>query len=164
MTKFEFADAGNREVYAEWHRPLLDRLFGETANLHDDLYEMTHLHRREHNGGQDNGLCTAWPSPPYRAPVWSIVAEKSGAKRFLEVGTALGYTAVLMAEAGGSESRVDTIELDASHADLAEGLLDKRGLGDTVRVLRGDEASILATLSEPYDVVFVDGGKSDVVS
>ena len=62
---------------------------------------MTHLHRRDHNGGGDEGPATAWPSPPYRALVWSIVAERIGANRFLEMGAALGYTAALMAEAGG---------------------------------------------------------------
>ena len=121
---FEFADEFNREVYAEWHQPLLERLFGHMIDLHYDLYELTHSHRRDHNGDVDHGLCTAWPSPPYRAPVWRLIVEKIGAKRFLEVGTAIGYTAVLMADAGGPESRLDTIEIDPSHVDLGPGVLD----------------------------------------
>ena len=161
---FEFVDESNREVYAEWHRPLLDSLFGDSIDLHDDLYELTHAHRRAHNGGIDDGPCTAWPSPPYRAPAWRIIAQAIGAKRFLEVGTAIGYTAALMAEAGGPGSRVDTIEVDPDHADLAEAELDKRGLLDRVRILRGDATSVLDTLSEPYDAVFADGGQDDLSS
>ena len=93
---FQFVSEFDREVYANWHQPLLERLFGNSVDLRYDLYEHTHYHRRQHNGGADNGLCEAWPSPPYFAPAWRILAEKVGAKRFLEAGTAIGYTAVLM--------------------------------------------------------------------
>ncbi len=147
---FDFVDSSNRQIYAQWHVPLLQRLFGDTVDLHIDLYERTHFHRREHNAGEDDGPCTAWPSPPYRAPVWQILAERIGAKRFLEVGTGLGYTAALMAEAGGPESHVDTIEIDPVHADLAEAELGKRGLSPRVRILRGDARDTLQTLDEPY--------------
>ena len=160
----EFVDEDNREIYATWHQPLIEALFGDVVDLHYDLYELTHLHRREHNGGADDGPCTAWPSPPYRAPVWTLVADKTGARRFLEVGTAMGYTAALMADAGGPNSRVDTIEFDHDHADMAEAELRRRGLLDRVRVLRGDSAEILPTLTEPYDVVFGDGGKREEVA
>ena len=157
---FEFVDEDNRTIYAEWHRPLLEALFGDEIPLHDDLYNLTHSHRREHNGGGDDGRCTAWPSPPYRAPVWWIIAEAIGAGRFLEVGTGIGYSAALMADAGGVGCEVDTIEIDPAHADLAEEELGRRGLLGRVRVLRGDVASILPTLNRPYDVVFNDGGQS----
>ena len=153
---FQFASEFDRIVYAEWHQPLLEELFGHEIDLHHDLYERTHFHRREHNGGADNGLCGAWPSPPYLAPVWRLIAKKIRAKRFLEVGTAIGYTAVLMAEAGGLGSLVDTIEIDPRHADRAERELVEGGLSDRVRVLRGDARSILPTLTRPYDVVYAD--------
>ena len=159
---FDFVDSSNRQIYAQWHVPLLQRLFGDTVDFHLDLYERTHFHRREHNAGEDDGTCTAWPSPPYRAPVWQIVAERIGAKRFLEVGTGLGYTAALMADAGGPKSYVDTIEIDPVHADLAEAELGKRGLSHRVRILRGDAKDILQTLDEPYDAVFSDGGQNDI--
>lgn len=152
----------NEEVYAAWHRPLLEDMFGHEIDLHYDLYEQTHSHRREHNGRQDQGPCFAWPSPPYRAPIWRIVADIVGAKRFLEVGTALGYSAALMADAGGPDCQMDTIESDPLHADIAEAELSRRGLGDRVNVIRGDESDVLASLTGPYDVVFLDGGGADV--
>jgi protein-L-isoaspartate O-methyltransferase len=158
----DFVDSSKRQYYAKWHVPLLERLFGDRFDFHHDLYELTHLHRREHNGGEDDGACTAWPSPPYRAAVWQIIAERIGATRFLEVGTGLGYTAALMADAGGPKSHVDTIEIDPVHADRAEAELGERGLSDRVRILRGEAKDILLTLDEPYDVVFSDGGKSDI--
>ena len=147
----------NEHIYAEWHQPLLEELFGHESDLHHDLYEMTHSHRREHNGGTDEGACIAWPSPPYRAPVWRIVADAIGATRFLEVGTGLGYTAALMADAGGPGCWVDTIENDPLHAEIAGSELSRRGLDGRVRVLLGDAAEVVADLTVPYDVVFLDG-------
>ncbi len=163
-TSFDFADSSDREVYGDWHVPLLEKLFGDSMKFYSDLYELTHLHRREHNGGQDDGPCTAWPSPPYRAPVWRIIAEKTGATSFLEVGTALGYTTAVMADAGGPDCQVDTIEIDPGHADIAEAKLAKHGLSDRVRILRGDVKDILGTLDGPYDLVFSDGGRKSEIS
>ena len=59
-------------------------------------------------------------------------------------------------------SRVDTIEFDPAHADIAEAELGKRGLSNRVRILRGDAKDILQALDEPYDVVFSDGGQNDI--
>ncbi len=92
----EFFNSSDGQTYAEWHVPLMQRLFGDWLDLQLDLYERTHFHRREHNGGEDDGACTARPSPPYRTPVWKILTEPTGATRFLEVGAGLGYTASQM--------------------------------------------------------------------
>ena len=162
MTTFEFDGEYDRRVYANWHLPVLNRLFGDRIDLRHELYWLTHRHRRRHNGGGDDGSCSAWPSPPARAPIWHLIVERTGAKRFLEIGTAMGYATALMAEAAGSEAHVDTIESDPEHADEAVAQLDKIGLLDSVQVLRGDAGAILPTLTEPYDVVFADGGGEDI--
>jgi SAM-dependent methyltransferase len=78
------------------------------------------------------------------------------AKRFLEVGCGLGYTAALMGEAGDPGCRVDTIEAGAEHADLASDHLSRRHLSDRVQILRGEAKDLLPTLAEPYDLVFLD--------
>ena len=150
-------DDSNRNVYADWHGPLLEKLFGDSIDLHGGFYELTHTHRVEHNSGAADGTCTAWPSPPSRAPIWHIIADEIGATRFLEIGTALGYTSALMADAVGPAGRVDTIENDLQHADIAERELDKLGVLDRVRVIRGRAEEVLPKLEEPYDAVFDDG-------
>ena len=155
---FAFANEFDRIAYAQWHQPLLERSFGHEIDLRHDLYELTHSHRRDHNERVDDGACTAWPSPPYFAPVWRIVADRTHAKRFLEVGTGIGYTAALMADAGGPGCKFDTIEVDPDHADRAQRELARIGLSNRVRVIRGDAGKILPTLAAPYDVVFADVG------
>ena len=158
----EFDGEFDRRVYADWHLPLLSKLFGDRIELRHELYRLTHTHRRQHNGGSDDGRCVAWPSPPARAPIWHLIVEMTGARRFLEIGTAMGYATALMAEAAGPEAQVDTIENDLEHADEATAKLDKIGLLGSVRVLRGDAGAILPTLTEPYDVVFADGGGEEI--
>lgn len=118
MTTIEFDGDFDRKVYADWHLPLLSRLFGDRIERRHELYWLTHTHHRQHNGGSDDGLCVAWPSPPARAPIWHLIVERTGAKRFLEVGTAMGYATVLMAEVAGPKAHVDTIESDPEHAGM----------------------------------------------
>ena len=160
--ELEFEDEWNRKIYLEW-TAALHGLFGDRLYVHYDLYEATHTHRIEHNQGFGEGPCSAWPSPPYRAPMWPLLVEMLRPRRFLEVGCGLGYTAALMAEAGGPNSHVDTIEIDSVHADMAESVLAQKGLADRVRVLRGDAADVIPNLTEPYDLVFVDGGDTSTV-
>jgi protein-L-isoaspartate O-methyltransferase len=93
-----------------------------------------------------------------------LLAQETGAKRFLEVGTGIGYTTALMAEAGGQDAKVDTIELDSTHADITESELERKALSGRVSVLRGDARKIVRTLAQPYDVVFADSGAdSDIM-
>ena len=155
-------DESNNRLYADWHIPLLDRLFGDQMELHHGLYELTHAHRIEHNGGEDEGPCSAWPSPPSRAPIWSLIVQMVGAHRFLEVGTGVGYTAALMASAGGPDCHVDTIEIDPTHVTLATARLMRKRLISRVNIIQGDASEVLGTLSEPYDVVFEDGGGNNL--
>jgi hypothetical protein len=68
-----------------------------------------------------------------------------------------------MADAGGPGCRVDTVESDPVHADMAESELAKPGLAEKVRVLRGDAKDVLRRLPGPYDAVLLDGGDADVV-
>jgi predicted O-methyltransferase YrrM len=130
---------------------ILSEIYEERIDFHRDLYDKSTTHRIEH--GPD---CSVYPSSSASAPMWPLIAAMVDAQRFLEVGCGLGYTAALMAEAGGKNSHVDTVENVALHADLAEQELSRIGLASRVRVLRGEAKDILSSLTEPYDVVFVD--------
>jgi len=130
----------------------LRKVYGRALDLHRDLYEASNTHREAHGKG-----CDVYPSSVAQAPLWALLVALVGAQRFLEVGCGLGYTAALMATAGGPRSRVDTIESDPVHADLAERAITRKRLGTRVRVLRGGALSVLPDLRRPYDVVFLDG-------
>jgi len=133
-------------------RAILMEIYGDRADSHLDLYHLSNEHRRKH--GPD---CDLFPSDPLQAPLWSVMASVTQAKRMLEVGCGLGYTAAVMASAGGPNCHVDTIEANSSHAALAERALQQRGLSQRISILVGRGKSVLPKLKGRYDLVFLDG-------
>ncbi len=138
---------------------LLRRIYGDAMSLHYDLFEKSERHRETH--GKE---CTVYPHSPVNAPIWPLLMAIVPGRQYLEVGCGLGYTTALMAETGGRDSRVDTVEKVLEHADAAEEELERRGLSSRVRVLRGDAIDILPTLRESYDIVFMDADWKDYPS
>jgi len=133
-------------------RQQLVKIYGDRADVHLDLYKLSNQHRRKH--GRD---CELYPSDPFQAPLWTVVASLTHAGRMLEVGCGHGYTAAVMASAGGPDCHVDTIEENPQHIALAEQAFHQRGLFRRVTVLRGRGQDILPKLKGRYDVVFLDG-------
>ena len=82
------------------------------------------------------------------------------AKNLLEIGTAIGYTSIKLCEEIGC--KVTTIERDNTMFEQATKNVVERGLKDRVTLIHGD-ALILhdeVVKNAPYDVVFIDGAKS----
>jgi predicted O-methyltransferase YrrM len=92
------------------------------------VWEASHRHREQHNGD-----CTVYPSSD--GPFLGARAAAAGAKRILEVGCGLGYSALWLAYGAGPEARVETIEDDSSHAAIAEGNFPAEGLADQISIL-----------------------------
>ena len=85
-------------------------------------------------------------------------------ERILEVGTAVGYSALFMAGYLGGTTSIDTIELDTDMADEAEANFRRFKRDDVITLHRGDAAEILEDMAEQggrsYDLVFIDAAKS----
>src|SRR5262245_59771380 len=88
--------------------------------------------------------------------ILGVIAAAVAPKRILELGTALGYTALWFAH-GAPQARIDTIELDPMHARLARENFAAFGVDDRVSVHPGDFATVLPTLASGYDLAFFDG-------
>jgi predicted O-methyltransferase YrrM len=94
---------------------------------------------------------------PYKhGPLLGVLAAAMQARRILELGTALGYTALSFAH-GAPNSIVDTIERDPQHVQLARDKIAASGLDHRIAVHEGDFATVLPTLDPGYDVAFFDG-------
>ena len=83
--------------------------------------------------------------------------------RILEVGCAIGYSAILMAGGLAPGGTVATIEWNEEMAALARGNIQKAGLQDRINVLLGDAKEILPTLTGEYDLIFLDGPKAHYI-
>jgi len=79
--------------------------------------------------------------------------------RILEVGTAIGYSALLLARHGSPEVQIDTIELDEQRYGMAQHFIGQSKYKDQISLHLGDANEVLPTLEGPYDLVFLDGPK-----
>jgi predicted O-methyltransferase YrrM len=77
-------------------------------------------------------------------------------RRILEVGSAIGYSAIVMARA--TQAQLTTIERDPERAQEARQNLARAGLCERVELLEGDALEIIPTLGE-YDLIFLDAAK-----
>jgi predicted O-methyltransferase YrrM len=96
---------------------------------------------------------------PDRGKILDDAVKRSKAKRILEVGTLVGYSAIRMARllpAGGS---ITCVEVNSKIARTAEANFSRAGFSDLVRVLVGDAREVLPTLSGEFDMVFLDAAK-----
>lgn len=80
-------------------------------------------------------------------------------KRMLEIGTAVGYSAICFTKFLEKNGQIDTIERDKDRVLQAKENVQKVGVADKINIYEGDAVEILPTLNETYDVVFIDAAK-----
>ena len=83
-------------------------------------------------------------------------------ERILEVGTAVGYSALLMAETA-PEARIETIEKYEKRIPEARANFARAGAEERIALLTGDAGEILPALSGPYDLIFMDAAKAQYI-
>jgi predicted O-methyltransferase YrrM len=112
-----------------------------------EVRTQTLRHRAQHG-------CGTYPFED--GAILGVIAAAVGPRRVLELGCALGYTALWFAH-GAKEAKVDTIEIDAEHVRLARENFSAFGVADRIIVHQGDFTSVLPKLGGEYDLAFFDG-------
>lgn len=90
-----------------------------------------------------------------------VKAGKPG--RILEVGTAVGFSAILMSEYAPEECSVTTIEKYEKRIPLARQNFIRAGREDRITLLEGDAMELLKGLEGPYDFIFMDAAKGQYI-
>lgn len=83
--------------------------------------------------------------------------------RILEVGTAVGFSSILMAEYNPVRCHITTIENYEKRIPIAKENFKRAGKEDVIHLLFGDAAEVLKTLTEPYDFIFMDAAKGQYI-
>ena len=84
-------------------------------------------------------------------------------KRILEVGTAVGYSALLMAQVMPEGTDILTIEKYEPRIPVARRHFEEAGLSDRITLLEGDAGEILKKLDGPFDFIFMDAAKGQYI-
>ena len=84
--------------------------------------------------------------------------------RVLELGTAIGYSALLMAGMGAEDIEVVSLELNEARAAKAKEFIRRSPYKDRIQVLSGDAADLLGSLHGPFDFVFMDAAKGQYIN
>ena len=85
-------------------------------------------------------------------------------KHILEVGTAVGYSALLMARIMPKDAHITTIEKFEKRIPVAKANFKKAQLEDRITLLEGDAGEILADLSGSFDFIFMDAAKGQYIN
>ena len=84
-------------------------------------------------------------------------------KQILEVGTAIGFSALLMSEYGPKDLKITTIEKYEKRIPLAKENFKKAGKEESITLLEGDATEILKELEGPFDFIFMDAAKGQYI-
>ena len=84
--------------------------------------------------------------------------------RILEVGTAVGFSAILMAEYGPKDCKIITIENYDKRIPIAKENFKRAGKAEQITLLEGDATEILPTIEEPFDLIFMDAAKGQYIN
>ena len=87
------------------------------------------------------------------------ILKETKPKKILEIGTAVGYSAMCFSEYLQEDGIIDTIERDEERIVEAKVNIEKVGVAEKINILEGDAVEILPTLTGKYDMIFIDAAK-----
>jgi len=99
-------------------------------------------------------------SDPEVGRLLAILARAAGARLILEIGTAIGYGALVLAR-GAPEARVVTLDISAERLATARRYLERAGVADRVDLVEGAALEVLHRLPGPFDLVYIDAVKTE---
>ncbi len=84
-------------------------------------------------------------------------------RQILEVGTAIGFSALLMSEYMPKDGHITTIEKYEKRIPLARANFEKNGKADKITLIEGDATEVLASLEGEFDLIFMDAAKGQYI-
>ena len=91
--------------------------------------------------------------------VISKTLEAKRVNRILEIGTAVGYSAICFSEFLTADGIIDTIERDIDRVKEARENIKKAEVEEKINIIEGDAVEILNKIKNIYDIVFIDAAK-----
>ncbi len=93
-----------------------------------------------------------------------VLLEMKKPKRILELGTAIGYSAILMSECIDVDSTIVTIENYDKRIPVAKENIKRAGKENIISLIEGDALEILPQINDTFDFVFMDAAKAQYIN
>lgn len=129
--------------------PITDYMAGLRRQAHPRLASLEREGR-----GEDLPLVS-----PETGALLHVLARTSGGRRILEIGTAIGYSAIWLGSALADDGVMISMELDLGRAARARENLAAAGLAAKVSVMVGDARQFVHKVAGPFDLIFQDSDK-----
>ena len=100
-------------------------------------------------------------SDPEVASFLAVTARARAPKLVVELGTNMGYGAIVLARAAGPAAKVVTIELSEELVKMARGFIEEAGLSSRIEVVQGSAIAELEKIAGPIDMAYVDCVKEE---
>ncbi len=100
-------------------------------------------------------------SGDYQGTLLRFLSQMINPRRALEIGTFTGYTAICIAQGLTPDGLLHTIEVNDELRWITQKYFQKAGLSHKIRLHVGDAATVIPSLDEVFDLVFMDAGKLD---
>lgn len=99
---------------------------------------------------------------PYEGKILQFLIQLSKAKKVVEIGTLVGYSAIWMARALPKDGKLYCLEKDDKNAEIARGFFEKVGLSHKIELKVGDALTSIEEIQTdgPFDMVFIDANKA----
>jgi predicted O-methyltransferase YrrM len=98
---------------------------------------------------------------PEKGSVLLRVIHEIKPKRVLEVGTLIGYSAILMAKELESNAHLTTIEMHSNKAEIARQNIKRAEVSPSIDVVVGDAIKVIPKQAGKFDMVFIDAEKTE---
>ncbi len=89
-----------------------------------------------------------------------FLIEANEPESILEIGAAVGFSAIFMAQYSPEKCRISTIENYKKRIPAARENIERSGFSEKIKLIEGDAAKILPALQESFDMVFIDAAKA----
>ena len=89
---------------------------------------------------------------------------RSKPARVLELGSFIGYSAILMASSIDNESKLVSIDIDSKSIEISKKMVSFAGLDNKIQFIEGSASEVIPTLKEGFDFVFIDHGKKSYLN
>ena len=89
---------------------------------------------------------------------------RSKPARVLELGSFIGYSAILMASSIDNESKLISVDIDSKSIEISKKMVSFAGLDNKIQFIEGSASQVIPTLEEGFDFVFIDHGKKSYLN